>query len=259
MWCSDAMPADIAIGDNAEDMGARILGTAPPENGSRFIVMEFAPGIASEMHRTETIDYIVMLSGEIEMDMDDSTVKLRAGDIMVQRGTNHAWVNRGKEPARLAIVLLDAKPLGIGHPRLRGDQVTLRSATTLDPLVHGDARRREGRGERRELRAVAKRRDHRLRLRRPHQRDRVGQPRVHVPAHELRAAAFDQEVRRRRRVHVAGEHDGRLGLVLPFAEQPLSRAGRAVGRAGQHDAAGAVDRFDGCGEPFDFVTDIVAQ
>jgi quercetin dioxygenase-like cupin family protein len=123
MWCSDRMPTDIAVGANVEDMGARILGTAPPANGSRFIVMEFAPGIASEMHRTETIDYIVMLSGEIEMDMDDSTVKLRAGDIMVQRGTNHAWANRGTAPARLAIVLLDARPLGIGHPRLRGDQV----------------------------------------------------------------------------------------------------------------------------------------
>ncbi len=123
MWCTDAMPADISIGENAEDLGARILGTAPPRNGSRFIVMEFAPGVASEMHRTETIDYIAVLDGEIEMDMDDSTVKLRAGDVMVQRGTNHAWVNRSKAPARLAIVLLDAKPLGIGHPRLRGQQV----------------------------------------------------------------------------------------------------------------------------------------
>jgi quercetin dioxygenase-like cupin family protein len=122
MWCTDAMPADIAMGENAEDMGARILGTAPPENGSRFIVMEFAPGIASEMHRTETIDYIAVLDGEIDMDMDDSTVKLRTGDVMVQRGTNHAWVNRSTAPARLAIVLLDAKPLGIGHPRLRGQQ-----------------------------------------------------------------------------------------------------------------------------------------
>ena len=122
MWSSDAMPADIAIGETVEDLGARILGTAPPENGSRFIVMEFAAGIASEMHRTETIDYIVMLSGEIDMDMDASTVKLKAGDIMVQRGTHHAWVNRGTEPARLAIVLLDAKPLGIGHPRVRADQ-----------------------------------------------------------------------------------------------------------------------------------------
>ena len=123
MWSSDSMPVDIAVGAHVEDMGARILGTAPPANGSRFIVMEFQPGIVSEMHRTETIDYIAVLSGEIEMDMDDSTVTLRAGDIMVQRGTNHAWINRGTEPARLAIVLLDAKPLGIGHPRLRGDQV----------------------------------------------------------------------------------------------------------------------------------------
>ena len=122
MWCTDAMPADIGIGGGVEDMGARILGTAPPENGSRFIVMEFAPGIASEMHRTETIDYIAVLDGEIDMDMDDSTVTLHAGDVMVQRGTNHAWVNRGSKPARLAIVLLDAKPLGIGQPRLRGQQ-----------------------------------------------------------------------------------------------------------------------------------------
>ncbi|HUC51281.1 MAG TPA: cupin domain-containing protein [Xanthobacteraceae bacterium] len=122
MWCTDAMPADIAVGEDAEDMGARILGTAPPENGSRFIVMEFAPGITSEMHRTETIDYIAVLDGEIDMEMDDSTVTLRAGDVMVQRGTNHAWVNRSDAPARLAIVLLDAKPLGIGHPRVRGQQ-----------------------------------------------------------------------------------------------------------------------------------------
>jgi quercetin dioxygenase-like cupin family protein len=122
MWCSDAMPADIAVGEDVEDMGARILGTAPPENGSRFIVMEFAPGVASEMHRTETLDYIAVLDGEIDMDMDDSTVTLRAGDVMVQRGTNHAWVNRAAAPARLAIVLLDAEPLGIGHPRRRGEQ-----------------------------------------------------------------------------------------------------------------------------------------
>lgn len=122
MWCTDEMPADIAIGEDVEDMGARILGTAPPENGSRFIVMEFAPGVASEMHRTETLDYIAVLDGEIDMDMDASTVTLRAGDVMVQRGTNHAWINRGAAPARLAIVLLDAKPLGIGQPRLRGQQ-----------------------------------------------------------------------------------------------------------------------------------------
>jgi len=72
------------------------------------------------MHRTETIDYVIVMQGELDMDMDDSTVKLKAGDVMVQRGTNHAWVNRGKEVARAAFVLIDATPLGIGHPIVRG-------------------------------------------------------------------------------------------------------------------------------------------
>jgi uncharacterized cupin superfamily protein len=71
------------------------------------------------MHRTETIDYAIVLAGEIDMDMDDSTVKLKAGDVVIQRGTSHAWVNRSSQSARIAFVLIDAKPLGIGHPRLR--------------------------------------------------------------------------------------------------------------------------------------------
>jgi quercetin dioxygenase-like cupin family protein len=50
------------------------------------------------------------------MEVDDSTVTLKAGDVMVQRGTNHAWVNRGTETARVAFVLIDAEPLGIGKP-----------------------------------------------------------------------------------------------------------------------------------------------
>jgi quercetin dioxygenase-like cupin family protein len=112
------MPTDIRVGESVEDLGARVLRTQPPANGSRFTVMEFEPGVRSEMHRTESLDYVAVLSGEIDMDMDDSTVKLRAGDVMVQRGTNHCWTNRGTETARVAIVLLDAKPLGVGHPRL---------------------------------------------------------------------------------------------------------------------------------------------
>ena len=64
-----------------------------------------------------SIDYVIVLSGEIDMEMDASTVKLKAGDVLVQRGTHHAWHNRGTVPARLAFVLIDAKPLGIGHPR----------------------------------------------------------------------------------------------------------------------------------------------
>jgi quercetin dioxygenase-like cupin family protein len=123
MWCTDATPADIAIGSAPEDMGARILGTPPPVNGTRFTVNDILPGSAAHMHRTETIDYVIVVSGTIDMDLDDSTLTMHAGDVMVQRGTNHAWVNRGTELARVAFVLIDAQPLGIGEPLLRGAKV----------------------------------------------------------------------------------------------------------------------------------------
>lgn len=116
MWCTDGAPAAIPIGEQPEDMGAKILGTAPPKNGTRFAVIDFPPGNHAHMHRTETIDYVIVIEGEIEMDMDASTVKLKAGDIMIQRGTNHAWANRSDKRARVAFVLVDAEPLGIGKP-----------------------------------------------------------------------------------------------------------------------------------------------
>jgi quercetin dioxygenase-like cupin family protein len=116
MWCTDAMPTDIATGEAVEDMGARMLGTAPPPHGTRFTINDIPPGAPGVMHRTETVDYCIILAGEIDMDMDDSTVHLKAGDVVIQRGTNHSWVNRGTGPARIAFVLVDAKPLGIGHP-----------------------------------------------------------------------------------------------------------------------------------------------
>jgi quercetin dioxygenase-like cupin family protein len=120
MWITDRNPADIAVGETIEDMGARILGTAPPAHGTRFSVLDVPPGNRPFMHRTETVDYIVVVEGEIEMDMDDSTVKLKAGDIVVQRGTNHAWANRSSKRARIAVVLVDATPLGIGKPIVGG-------------------------------------------------------------------------------------------------------------------------------------------
>jgi quercetin dioxygenase-like cupin family protein len=116
MWITDLSPADIAIGEDIEDTGARIVGTAPPANGTRFCVIDFPPGNRPHMHRTETIDYVIVIEGEIEMDMDDSTVKLKAGDILIQRGTNHAWANRSDRRARVAFVLVDGAPLGIGKP-----------------------------------------------------------------------------------------------------------------------------------------------
>lgn len=116
IWSTDSSPARIPVGTDVEDMGARILGTAPPKNGTRFAVIDFPPGNKPHMHRTETIDYVIVLEGEIEMDMDDSTVKMKAGEIMVQRGTNHAWANRSNARARIAFVLMDAEPIGVGQP-----------------------------------------------------------------------------------------------------------------------------------------------
>jgi quercetin dioxygenase-like cupin family protein len=116
IWCTDRTPADIRAGENIEDMGARLLGTPPPRNGTRFTVNDIPPGRTGPMHRTETIDYVIVLTGEIDMETDDSTIRLKAGDVLVQRGTNHAWVNRGSEPARVAFILIDATPLGIGNP-----------------------------------------------------------------------------------------------------------------------------------------------
>jgi quercetin dioxygenase-like cupin family protein len=116
IWSTDSAPARIPIGEDIEDLGARIIGTAPPAKGSRFAVLDFPPGLHSQMHRTETVDYVIVIEGEIDMDMDNSTVKLRQGDLMVQRGTNHAWVNRSDKRARVAFVLIDAEPLGVGNP-----------------------------------------------------------------------------------------------------------------------------------------------
>ena len=116
MWCTDSMPCEMPIGEDAEDMGARKLGTYPPVNGTRFMIADYPPGNIPRMHRTETIDYIIVLDGEIEMELDDKeVVTIRQGDVMIQRGTYHAWRNVSDRPCRMAFVLIDAKPLGIGH------------------------------------------------------------------------------------------------------------------------------------------------
>jgi quercetin dioxygenase-like cupin family protein len=115
MWSTDRTPAAIPIGEDAEDMGNRKLGSAPPPHGSRFTIIDFPPGNPVAFHRTDTLDYVIVMEGEIDNDLDDSSVRLRAGDVLIQRGTNHAWVNRGTVRARIAVVLLDAEPLGIGH------------------------------------------------------------------------------------------------------------------------------------------------
>jgi quercetin dioxygenase-like cupin family protein len=117
LWCTDDMPASIPIGEDIEDMGDRTLDSAPPANGTRFIVLEFSPGVGSAMHGTKTIDYITVISGTIDMELPSSTLRLAAGETLIQRGTIHAWINRGDVLARLSIVMVDAKPLDLTPER----------------------------------------------------------------------------------------------------------------------------------------------
>ncbi|HXZ01362.1 MAG TPA: cupin domain-containing protein [Stellaceae bacterium] len=109
LWSTDSLPADNQVeGDGAK----RIRGTAHPE-GSVFRIIEFAPGVAPRNHRTASLDYAVVLSGEIDMELDGEVVRLRAGDALVQRGTIHNWINRGDSPCVIAFVLIGAVPVRI--------------------------------------------------------------------------------------------------------------------------------------------------
>ena len=108
MWSTDRSPTRLYVD---EDEGSRILGSSPLPNGSRFTMMEFHPGNGAHMHRTDTVDYVICIAGEIDMFVDDTQfVTLRAGDVLIQRGTDHAWANRSDRPCRLAVILLDALP-----------------------------------------------------------------------------------------------------------------------------------------------------
>jgi quercetin dioxygenase-like cupin family protein len=120
VWTTSGMPADIRNPETLGDAGAGHIGTPPPVNGTRFSLTEMPPGAIGNKHRTETVDYVLVLSGSVDMELDETTVTLRAGDVVVQRGTNHRWINRGIVPARLAFVFIDAVPLGVGNPVPRG-------------------------------------------------------------------------------------------------------------------------------------------
>ena len=109
MWSTTGSPAPF---DGSDDEGARMLGTAPPAGGSRFTMMEFQPGNAWHgLHQTDTIDYVICVFGEIDMYLDETNfVTLKAGDVLIQRGTLHGWSNRSQSVCRLAVILLDGRP-----------------------------------------------------------------------------------------------------------------------------------------------------
>ena len=110
VWTTDTSPAN---NDGDFDGSTRKTGTTFP-GGSVFRVVEFGPGVAPRNHRTDSIDYAVVMSGEIDMDLDGTVVRLKAGDVLVQRGTIHNWINRGTVPCVIAFALIDAKPVSAG-------------------------------------------------------------------------------------------------------------------------------------------------
>ena len=96
-----------------EDPSQKKIGTFI-DNGTVFRIVSFAPGVAPRNHRTDSIDYAVVMSGQIDMVMDIGTVHLKAGDVLVQRGTIHDWVNNGSVPCVIAFTLITAKPVIAG-------------------------------------------------------------------------------------------------------------------------------------------------
>ncbi len=132
LWVTGEAPVDMsASADRAETK----VGVPPPANGTIFRIVDFPPAQAGGhavdhhkmlqdmgidpatqgygrhafTHRTRSIDYALVLEGEIDMLMDDTEVHVKAGDVLVQQGTNHAWVNNGTKPCRIAFILIDAK------------------------------------------------------------------------------------------------------------------------------------------------------
>jgi mannose-6-phosphate isomerase-like protein (cupin superfamily) len=133
MWVTDKYPPDYS---SKEDRAQTKVGLIPPPNGTIFRIVDFppmkpevakmdlntmmkvvgdhapakgAPVRHPMMHRTRSLDYAIIMSGEIDMLLDDSEVHLKAGDVVVQQATNHAWVNRGSEVCRIAFILMDGR------------------------------------------------------------------------------------------------------------------------------------------------------
>lgn len=101
LWATDSLPVRLPEDDPTSwDLGTSMA------NGSVFRLCRFEPGVAERWHRTDSLDYGIVLSGEILMQLDEEEVLLKAGDIVIQRATMHNWVNRGTEPCVVAFILI---------------------------------------------------------------------------------------------------------------------------------------------------------
>ena len=124
IWSTDSMPVDLSD----EAAAAQRQGFVKQFNyvgsgqGTILRILELEPDGNRFMHRTETLDYAIVLSGECDLELDDGlTTHLSTGDVVVQRGTMHAWVNNGPGPCVFAFVLIDAQPAVVGGVPLRVD------------------------------------------------------------------------------------------------------------------------------------------
>jgi hypothetical protein len=138
LWKTAALPAS---NDGYVDPCTGQITLPPPPNGTVFRIVEFPPdsdflpkldqksafsvlgeGAAESltgradvvMHRTASLDYAIVVEGEIWAVMDKGEALLKSGDVLIQRGTNHGWSNRGDRPALVAFVLVAAQPLNFG-------------------------------------------------------------------------------------------------------------------------------------------------
>jgi mannose-6-phosphate isomerase-like protein (cupin superfamily) len=136
IWNTEGTPARI-VAVEPDEPTARTLAVPPPPHGTKIRINEFLPGhldergLQSPVHRTASIDYGIVLEGEITLVLDGSEVVLRAGDVVVQRGTDHAWANRGTVPARVVFVLVDGE---------FDDGLTATLPGGLAALMHGGPR-----------------------------------------------------------------------------------------------------------------------
>ena len=108
VWSTKGFPVDNDGFSDPTKVGIKTT----VEGGTVFRIVRYEPGVTPRNHRTDSIDYAVVISGEIGMELDDGVmVYLKAGDVLVQRGTIHNWVNRGTEACMVAFVLVSARPV----------------------------------------------------------------------------------------------------------------------------------------------------
>jgi mannose-6-phosphate isomerase-like protein (cupin superfamily) len=122
IWSTDRMPVDNSPESDAEQRKGFVtrynyVGTG---QGTVIRIDELLPAPTKLTHRTETLDYGIVLSGECDLELDSGeVVHLTPGDVVVQRGTMHAWVNNGPAPCVIAAILIDAKPVTVAGQDLR--------------------------------------------------------------------------------------------------------------------------------------------